>query len=216
MRSGMAMLVLLAAVGACTQVREIERVDEVRPVPADAAAQARTVAYQMPDPASDDGAPRITILRGTACQLGSQRALRTSLFTMPGQDYANVFQDEFRRAGYRALDAVAHGTADAAVIPADFRIVAVLSDVKANICLPAADLGDIYDGKGEASMTVTWQLHPRGGRGPVYSTTQRGYARIDEAIPVVTRELLRAAFARAVNGLLADEGFRTALRAPRG
>jgi hypothetical protein len=203
----------LAAIAACTQVQDIARVNEVPLVLADTAGQARTLAYQLPEPSSDGLSPRITVLRGTACQLGSQRATRTTPFTIPDWEYANVFQDEFRRAGYRALDAVAAGTpVGAGGVAAEFRIIGVMSNVRANVCLPAADLGNVYDGKGEASLTVRWEIHGQAGRGAVYTTTQRGYARIDEPIPAVPRELMRAAFARAIHGLLADEGFRAAMR----
>ncbi len=217
MRPGMVMLAALAAIGACTQVQEIERTGDVPLVLADTAGQARTVTYQVPDPSSDGMTPRITVLRGTACQLGSQRATRTSLFTISNRDYANVFQDEFRRAGYRALDAAAAGTpGDARGVAADFRIIGVMSNVRANVCLPAVDLGNLYDGKGEASMTVRWEVHAAAGKSVVYTTTQRGYAKVDDPIPAAPRELLRAAFARAIHGLLADEGFRAAMRATGG
>ena len=217
MRPGMLLLAALAAIAACTQVQDIERVNEVPLVLADTAGQARTIVYQLPEPWSDGLSPRTAVLRGTACQLGSQRATRTTPFTIPDWEYANVFQDEFRRAGYRALDAVAAGTpAGAGGVAADFRIVGAMSNVRANVCLPAADQGNIYDGKGEASMTVRWEVHGPAGKGVVYSTTQRGYARADEPIPAVPRELMRAAFARAIHGLLADEGFRAALRRPAG
>ena len=213
MRPGIVMLAALAAIGACTQVQEIERKGDVPLVLADTAAQARTVTYQLPEPGSDGLAPRITVLRGTACQLGSQRATRTSLFAIADRDYANVFQDELRRAGYRALDAVAVGTpADARGVAADFRIVGVMSNVRTNVCLPAADLGNIYDGKGEASMTIRWEVHAAASKSVVYTTTQQGYAKIDDPIPAAPRELMRAAFARAIHGLLADEGFRAAMR----
>ena len=215
MRHWFIALAALVMIGACTRVQEVERAGDIQLVQADAAVQARAIAYQLAAAPSDDSLPRITILRGTTCELGSQRATRTSQFAIADREYANVFQDEFRRAGYRTLDAVAADiSADARGSAPDFRIVGVMSKVRMNVCLPAADLGDIYTGKGEASMAVEWRLHAAGRKDAIYTTTQLGYAKVDEVIPAVARELLRATFARAIHGLLADQGFRQAMRAP--
>lgn len=212
-----ALAALAVLMGGCTQpqdivrLNEIERVGEVRLVQAEPAAQARTLAYQLPSGRSGGTTPRVTVLRGPDCQIGSQGAARTALFAVTDQDYANVFQDELRRVGYRALDAVG---ADAREPRAEFAIAATMTNVRMNVCLPAADLGDIYGGKGEASLTVRWQVYASSGRSIVYTTTQPGYAKLDDITDAAARELLRAAFARAVHGLLADEGFRALLRTP--
>ncbi|HKV00165.1 MAG TPA: hypothetical protein VJR58_33010 [Vineibacter sp.] len=218
MRYELATLTMLAVLmGGCTQpqeivrLNEIERVGEVRLIQAEPAAQARTLAYQLPAAGRSAATPRVTVLRGPDCQIGSQSAARTTLFAVTDQDYANVFQDELRRVGYQALDAVA---ADARDSRAEFAIAATMTNVRMNICLPAADLGDIYGGKGEASMTVRWQVYASARKSIVYTTTQAGYGKLDDVTDAAARELLRAAFARAVHGLLADEGFRALLRTP--
>ncbi len=193
------------------RVNEIERVGDVRQVAAEPAAQTRTIAYQLPGGRSGGPAPRVTVLRGPSCQIGSQGVARTAAFAVTDQDYANVFQDELRRVGYQALDAVTAGARD---VRAEFVIAATMANVRMNVCLPAADLGDVYGGKGEASMTVRFEVHASARRSTVYATTQAGYAKLDDVTDAAARELLRAAFARAVHGLLADEGFRALLRTP--
>lgn len=211
MRCVLAILAALVAVAGCTAVQEIAHRDPVPLVTAEAPAQARAIAYQLPAEPSRGTRPAITILSGKACTLGSQRAARASPFAIIDTEYASVFQDELRRAGYRAVDALPAGGGNAS---GAWRVVAEMSDVRMNVCLPEADAANPYDGKGEAGMTVRWQIHPAGGGDPVYATTLYGYARIDDTIPAAGRELLRAAFARAVHALVADEGFRAAMRMP--
>jgi hypothetical protein len=214
MRLGIAVLAVLVLAGACTRIQDIRPVGDVGVVPAGPTAQTRTVAYELPPADSAGLAPDVTILRGTACRLGSQRAARTSLYVMIARDYADVFQDEFRRAGYRTRDPVNPTLPTNDGAGTDVRIVGVMSDVRANVCLPAVDLGDLSDGKGEASMTVQWQVYVPGRKDAAYVTAQPGYARIDTPVAAAGRELLRAAFARAIHGLLADKGFRDVMQAP--
>lgn len=213
MRHALVALAVLVIVGGCTRVQEIEDLPPIRLVMADAPAQAHPVAYQLPDDPSRGTRPDITILRGKACELGSQRAAKTTPFNITDAEYASVFQDELRRAGYRTVDALPAG-APARTSAATFRIVAEMSEVRMNVCLPEVDAANPYDGKGEAGMTVLWQVYAVATGDIVYTTTQAGYARIDETIPAAGRELLRTAFARAIHGLLADDGFRAAMRAP--
>jgi hypothetical protein len=213
MRFVCAILAVLATLGGCTRVQEIRHLDPIGLVLADPAAQARAVAYQLPDSPSRGTRPAITVLRGAACVLGSQRAAKATAFEITDAEYASVFQDEFRRAGYRAFDAVAAGAPDGASAGA-WRIVAEMSEVRMNVCLPEADAANPYDGKGEAAMTVRWLVYPAAGGTLLYASTQPGYARIDTKISAAGRELLRTAFARSIHGLLADEGFRAAMRAP--
>jgi hypothetical protein len=210
------LLVLLAAgalVTACARIQEISPLGPIPLVMADAPAQVSAIAYQLPAEPSAGTRPDITILRGAACALGSQRASRAGTFIITDAEYANVFQDELRRAGYQATDAVPAGAGSGR---AGYLLTATMSDVRLNICLPDIDQSNPYDGKGEAGMAVRWQVRRANDGRIVYTATRRGYARTDTVIAAAGRELLKGAFARAVHGLLADEGFRAVLRQGQG
>ena len=70
-----------------------------------------------------------------------------------------------------------------------------------------AGFGNFTNGKGEASLTVEWQVYSNAQKSVVYTSVQKGYAKLDSSVVGPSRELWREAFARAVRGLLADEGF---------
>ncbi len=209
------LLVLLAAcaVGGCARVQEIGSLQPVPLVAADGPAQRHAIAYQLPAEPSAGTRPAITVLRGAACEPGSQRASRASTFVIMDAEYANVFQDELRRAGYRATDALPAGAGGAGT---GYRLTATMSGVGLNVCLPEIDQNNPYDGKGEAGMTVQWQVRRASDGRVVYTSTQRCYARTDTVIAAAGRVLLKAAFVRAIHGLLADEGFRAVLRQGQG
>jgi hypothetical protein len=195
------------------RVQDIMPLEPVPLIPADTAAQHHTIAYQLPAGPSVATRPAITVLRGATCELGNQRASRANTFIITDMEYANVFQDELRRAGYRAIDAVPAG---AGGVGTGYLLAATMSDVRLNVCLPEIEQNNPYDGKGEAGMVVRWQVMRANDGRVIYTTTQRGYARADTVIAAAGRELLKAAFARAVHGLLADEGFRAMLRQGQG
>ena len=63
------------------------------------------------------------------------------------------------------------------------------------------------DGYGEASLTVEWQVYASLQKAVVYTTQQKGYAKIDSSVAQPMTALWREAYANAVRGLLADPGF---------
>jgi hypothetical protein len=56
-------------------------------------------------------------------------------------------------------------------------------------------------------MTVEWQVYSNRQRAVIYSTVQKGYAKLETSTANPGRELWHQAFARAVRGLLVDDGF---------
>ena len=54
---------------------------------------------------------------------------------------------------------------------------------------------------------MQWQVFRRGQSTPAFTAAQSGYARLDSTVLAPNRILWRNAFAGAVRGLLADDGF---------
>jgi hypothetical protein len=82
-----------------------------------------------------------------------------------------------------------------------------VTNYRMNVCFPNMGFGDFTNGRGEASLRVEFQVYADARKSVIYTSNQTGYAKLDSSIAMPARELSRAAFARAVRGLLADQGF---------
>lgn len=200
---------LAVFVGACAPMQEIERVPDVDPKMAETFASTKAIVYERAIVRGERGDSTVTLQAGLACVPQAQAHARSGQYAATDQEYENAFQEEFARAGYRVARTVGSGDlfTDKKDIPADFRIAGVVTRPKMNVCFPMAGFGNFSTGTGEASMTVEWQVYSNAQRAVVYTSVQKGYAKITSSMPGPSRELWRDAFARAVRGLLADEKF---------
>jgi len=198
-----------ALLGACAPMQEIERVSDVDPPVAGAFAQTKSFVYERAIVRGERGDATVTVQGGLACVPHGQGFARSGQYAATDQEYENAFQEEFARAGYRIARTVGSGDlfTDKKDISADFRIAGVVTRPRMNVCFPLAGFGNFTNGKGEASLTVEWQVYSNAQRAVVYTSVQKGYAKIDSSVIGPSRELWREAFARAVRGLLADPGF---------
>lgn len=194
---------------ACAPVQQIERVPEVNVRTTDAFAQTKSFLYERSIRRGNVGDSTMTIEGGLACVPHVEAKATSSQNALTDQDYENIFQEEFEHAGIRIARTVGSGDlfTDKKDIPADYRIAGVITRPKMNVCFPMAGFGNYTSGKGEASMTVEWQVYSNQQRAVVYSTTQKGYAKLENSTANPGRELWHQAFARAVRGLLVDGGF---------
>lgn len=206
MRGGLLALVL----GACAPMQQIEKIGEVTPPTMPAFAATPSVVYQRSIVKYDAGAPIFTVMAGLACIPSALAGPTVTQRIITDSEIEAIFQREFRAAGFRVADTVGDGSlfADKKDIAADLRIAGIVTAIKANICYPMGGFGDFYNGHGEASLRVEWQIYSDARKAVIYTTMQPGYGRIDSNMPNASLEVLRRAFGRAVRGLLADEGFR--------
>jgi hypothetical protein len=153
----------------------------------------------------------IKVANGLACVVQSAPHLpRMQRFVADDPALGHIFREELTRAGYRNI-AVA-GDAGASPSAADYRVVAVLTRAAMNVCYPYTD--NFGDGNGQASLGVEWRVYPRAQSTPAFTTNQSGYARVDSTTLAPNRILWRNAFAGAIRGLLADDGFVTFVTKP--
>jgi hypothetical protein len=68
------------------------------------------------------------------------------------QDYENIFQEEFERAGIRIARTVGSGDlfTDKKDIPADYRVAGVITRPKMNVCSPMAGVWELYVRQGRS------------------------------------------------------------------
>ena len=200
---------ILMALAACASRQPVEHVGEVTPIMGGNFSQTRSFVYQRAIVKPDRGAPAATVMGGLACIPQGQLAWDTGQFGVVNQEYENAVQEEFQRAGYRIAATVGGGDlfSDKREIATDYRIAAVITDVRANICYPMSGFGDFYRGSGEASLRVEWQVYSDREKRVVMTSVQKGSAKIDGMTPAAPKALLLRAFARSVRGLLADPAF---------
>ena len=191
---------------ACAPVQQIVRVPEVTPPMATTFAASKSTVYQRSIIRSTIGESVITLQTGLACVGRAESTAASEQQAVVDQDYENAFQNEFAKAGYRVAKTVGSGDlfTDKKDITSDFRVAGVVSKRKMNIC------NSIAGTKGEASLTVEWQVFDNSKNAVVYVTTQNGYGISDwnsQPFPTVAKQIWLAAFSRAVRGLLTDDGF---------
>ncbi|MBN9514483.1 MAG: hypothetical protein J0H97_13845 [Alphaproteobacteria bacterium] len=199
----------LMLMGACAPMQQIERVPEVDPKMAESFAQTKSFVYERAIVRGERGEGVVTVQGGLACVPHAQGLAQSEQYAATNQAFENAFQEEFARAGYRIAKTVGSGDlfTDKKDIAADFRIAGVVTKLKMNVCFPMAGFGNFTTGKGEASLTVEWQVYSNATKSVVYTSVQKGYAIISSSVANPVNELWREAFARAVRGLLADDRF---------
>jgi serine protease Do len=202
-------LLALSLLSACAPMQQIERVGEVDPKMADSFASTKSIVYQRSIVRNNRGEGIVTVQGGLACVPHVEATAQSEQYALTDQELENAFQEEFARAGYRIAKTVGSGDlfTDKKDIAADFRIAGVVTRPKMNVCFPMAGFGNLTTGKGEASLTVEWQVWSNAQNAVVYTSVQKGYAKLDSTVAGPARTLWSAAFARAVRGLLTDEQF---------
>ena len=179
--------------------------------PASPAAQSRSFFF---DGVTDGDLQDVSIIvaAGLACYPQSSSPNLPGMQRLVPSDpaFAHIFGEELTRAGYRNIGVA--GDAGASPAAADYRVVAVLTRTTMNVCYPYS--GNLGDGNGQANVGVQWQVFLRGQSSPAFTTTQLGYARLASTTLAPNRILWRNAFAGAVRGLLADDGFVAFVASP--
>lgn len=209
MRVGtLAALAAVALSTACAKMQEIERVAPGQAQAATGVGKTKTFVYEKTVVRSTAGTSAMTLQVGLTCMPRSEGVTSADNYIENSSLLEAVFKEEFERAGYTTLGTVSKGDlfGDKRDLAADYRVAALVTKPKMNVCIPLAQWGK-SDGYGEASLTVEWQIYASLQKAVVYTTQQKGYAKIDSSVAQPIDALWRAAYANAVRGLLADPGF---------
>jgi hypothetical protein len=170
--------------------------------------KTKSFVYEKTVVRSTAGTSAMTLQVGLTCMPRSEGVTSADNYIENSSLLEAVFKEEFERAGYTTLGTVTKGDlfGDKRDLAADYRVAALVTKPKMNVCIPLAQWGK-SDGYGEASLTVEWQVYASLQKAVVYTTQQKGYAKIDSSVAQPIDALWRAAYANAVRGLLADPGF---------
>jgi S1-C subfamily serine protease len=131
--------------------------------------------------------------------------------------YSPAFKTELERAGYKVVTD-GDNLFDSESGAADYVVAAVISDEHVKACLRRPgllneeSLGEI---KGEASMTVDWQIYSPIKKQVVARLSTSGTGKLDEPVQGGIQQLAVAAFVENLRALVQNSELRTALSAPR-
>lgn len=203
-------LIALAAAAlstACAKMQEIERVAPAQAAPAASAlGKTRTFAYEKTVLRTTPGTPTMTIQVGLTCVPRAEAVTSQDNYLETSNLLRDAIRQEFERAGYTTVDMAPGGAIFTDNRTADYRIAAVVTRPKMNVCVPLAQYSK-DEGYGEASLTIEWQIYSNAQNAVVFTSQQKGYVKIESSVPRPIGALWSGAYASAVRGLLADPGF---------
>jgi serine protease Do len=117
-------------------------------------------------------------------------------------EFTEVFREELSKANYPVVGDPKALFEDASEWRAELLVAGLVTDLQLNVCMPPGD-----SAKGEAGLTVEWQVFSRLDRKVVHKVTTKGTSRLSDFTPNGANLVLHNAFAQATRALLADEAF---------
>ncbi len=141
------------------------------------------------------------------CLPTGELRFRRGRITLTSRELTKVFQDELQAANFELVNHPNLLFEDPMTWKSELFFAGMVKRMKANICFPWAVYGDYGRSKGEAFMEVEWRIYSRLNRQAVHELTTRGYARRDSIDSNGHLEIFLDAFAQAIRGMLADQGF---------
>lgn len=199
-------LAVAALSTACAKMQEIERVAPTQAQAASGLGKTRTFAYEKTVLRATPGTPVMTIQTGLACVPRAEAVTSQDNYSETSTILQDAIRQEFERAGYTTVGMAPGGALFTDNRVADYRIAAIVTRPKMNVCVPLAAYSK-DEGYGEASLTIEWQIYSNAQNAVVFTSQQKGYAKIESSVPRPIRALWSEAYASAVRGLLADPGF---------
>jgi len=130
--------------------------------------------------------------------------------------YSVPFKRDMESAGYKVVTPGEDNLFDAQSGSADYEAAAVITDAHVEGCVSD---GSYFTNKGsvrgDASMTVDWQIYSRIKKQVVARVSTAGAARLGSSMPGGVARLVTEAFASNVRELAQNADFRAAMSAPK-
>lgn len=124
-------------------------------------------------------------------------------------ELAKVFASELSKAGFKAAGDPSNLFEAAGGAEAEYAVAGLVKGINVNVCYPFSS-NDISRAKGEARLTVEWQVYSRLKREVIGKVEVVGAAEVKESVDGGAMELMRRALGDSVRGLINSEVFRQA------
>lgn len=141
---------------------------------------------------------------GWLCVPQGDLTWRTGRTIVNDEDLIKTFREELTKANYPVAGDPNSLFDDPSEARAEILVAGRVIALQANLCYSPSRVGDA---KGEAAMTVEWQIFSRTERRVVHKTTTRGAGRLNEFTGSGVEVVFQNAFAQATRGLLGDANF---------
>lgn len=148
------------------------------------------------------GAPMGTLSAGYLCIPNSPITYKGGTFVINDEEFTDIFREELTKAKFPVVGDPSSLFEDPSELRAELIVAGLVTDMKTNVCV---SVGSTY--KGEAALTVEWQVFSRSERRVVHKVTTRGTGRVDEFTANGQNIVYHRAFSVATRALLADDGF---------
>ena len=140
--------------------------------------------------------------------------------------YSASFKREMEGAGYKVVTPGETDLFDEHLGTADYELAAVITDARVNACGSSRGLlGRLLQGddplvsenavRGDASMTIDWQLYSRITSQVVAHVSTHGQSRLDHDVSGGAARLVTDAFADNLQALAQNAEFRAAMSSPK-
>lgn len=141
---------------------------------------------------------------GWLCVPQGDLTWRTGRTVINDEDLIKAFREELTKSNYPVVGDPNSLFDDPSEWRAEILVAGRITALQANICYSPNRVGDA---KGEAAMTVEWQIFSRAERRVVHKVTTRGAGRLNEFTGSGIDIVFQNAFAQATRGLLGDANF---------
>ena len=131
--------------------------------------------------------------------------------TLTDDDFTDVFREELERANYTVVGDPDALFEDPSEWKAEILIAGLVKNFKGNLCFPFSGFGNYTDGKGEAYLTVEWQIYSRLDRKVVKKIVTEGSYKQTHLTPDPGYNIAVNAFSNATRNLLGNPDFYSLL-----
>ena len=182
----------------------IEPVRVPNALPIAAGAEAKPIQFRRVVIDVDRGKHIGQAQGGWLCVPQGDLTWRTGRTVINDEDLIKTFREELTKANYPVVGDPNSLFDDPSEWRAEILVAGRVTALQANICYSPTRVGDA---KGEAAMTVEWQIFSRAERRVVHKVTTRGAGRLNEFTGSGVDLVFQNAFAQATRGLLGDANF---------
>jgi serine protease Do len=146
---------------------------------------------------------------GLLCIPNSSLNWKGGKLSIDSDEFTDAFKEELEKASFKTVGDTSALFEDSSTWKSEILVAGLVKELKANICYPMAGFGNFTSSKGEAYLTVDWQVYSKLDRSVVHSVVTEGASKISDASDGGDALVVLNAFAQATRNLLADEKFRS-------
>ena len=145
---------------------------------------------------------------GLLCLPGGSLTWKGGRMDIKIEDFDDVLRDEMSKAGFK-VEGDPNNLFEQPTSTSEYAIAGSITNIQAKFCAPMAGFGDFNSVKGSALIDMDWQIYSRLEKRVIAKVRTQGGAQIKNSAPGNFENIVFAAFAENVKGLINAPEFRT-------